>query len=267
MVDTWPAEWAPDLTFAEGRIGLSIHNEIGILAFQIPSKLNALDEAATAGMAEALKAASGHVRALILTGIGGRAFVSGADIAGFDGPKDHGSTFIERQKLLHNFPVPTIAVIRGYCLGGGLMIALNCDFRLAGTDARFGIPAAKLGLAYGVDGLSRLVEAIGPARTRRLLYVGDQIDADTALNWGLIEHLFAPGDLWSEAMAMVDLIVANAPLSIQATKITVAELVANSRERDMLAIEEIQCRCKESADFKEGRAAFREKRLPQFRGE
>ncbi|MEX2520724.1 MAG: enoyl-CoA hydratase-related protein [Paracoccaceae bacterium] len=268
MLDAWPTDWTPDRTFAEARIGLSIRDDIGVLAFQIPDKMNALDEPATAGMAEALEEAAGRVRALIVTGVGGRAFVSGANIAGFDeGPKNHGDTFIERQALLRNFPAPTIAVIRGYCLGGGLMTALNCDFRLAGTDASFGVPAAKLGIAYGIDGLERLVEAIGPARARRLLYVGDRIDAETAFTWGLVEHLYAPDALWSAATAMAGVIAANAPLSIEATKLTVAQITRDPAARDLAAVDEAGRRCKGSADFSEGRAAFYEKRAPRFRGE
>ena len=177
-----------------------------------------------------------------------------------------GSSFLERQKVLADYPLPTIAVIRGYCIGGGLMTALNCDFRLAGTDASFGIPAAKLGISYGFDGLSRLVQVAGPARTRYLLYTGDRVDAQTALAWGLVEHVYDPDALWDQAMTMARRIAANAPLSIRATKQTVAQITRDPDDRDMQAIADLSMLCQQSSDFREGRDAFREKRKPEFTG-
>lgn len=264
---TFPPAWAPAQTFSEGRVGLDITDGVAVLAIQIPQKHNALDEPATAGMVEALKAAEdAGARALIFTGIGGRAFISGADLSGFEGPRPTGSDFVDRQKVLAACPIPTIAAIRGYCLGGGLMTALNCDFRLASTDSSFGVPAAKLGISYGSEGLASLVDAIGPARTRRLLYVGDRIDAETALAWGLVEHLHAPEALWPATMAMARTIADNAPLSVRATKETVADLLKDPAERDAARIAEIGLSCRNSRDFREGRDAFREKRAPQFEG-
>lgn len=264
---SFPPNWAPDRTFADGRIGLRVSDGIAVLAIQIPERHNALDEPATAGMVEALTAAQeAGARVLLLTGVGGRAFISGADLNGFEGPRPTGTDFIDRQRILAACPIPTIAVIRGYCIGGGLMTALNCDFRLAGRDASFGVPAAKLGISYGSDGLQRLVEAVGPARTRRLLYVGDRIDADTALSWGLVEHLHDPDDLWPAAMAMAATIAGNAPLSIRATKDIVADLLSDPAERDPARMAQWGITCKDSRDFREGRDAFREKRAPEFEG-
>ena len=267
MTDTnFPPDWTPDRTFGDGRVGLRIADGIAVLAIQIPDKMNALDAAATGGMVEALEDAKDKARVLIVTGIGGRAFISGADIGGFDGPQPTGLSFLDRQKILNTYPLPTIAAIRGYCLGGGLMTAMNCDIRLAATDASFGVPAAKLGISYGSEGLARLVEAIGPARTRRLLYVGDRVDAETAYAWGLVEHLYAPDALWDAAMTMARTIAANAPLSVHATKATVADLLLPDAERDPDAIMALGLQCRESRDFGEGRAAFREKRKPVFEG-
>ncbi len=265
-IPAFPPDWQADRQFAEGRIGLSISNRIAVLAISIPEKMNALDDAATAGMIEALEVAEKEARALILTGIGGRAFISGADIGGFDSKERSNNSFGERQRRLVASPLPTIAAIRGYCLGGGLMTALNCDFRIAGEDARFGIPAARLGIAYGYEGHARLVEAVGPARARRILYVGDRVDAQTALTWGLVEEVHAPEALWSQTMRLAEQIVANAPLSVRATKLTVAQIMADPEQRDMAAVDRISLQCRESEDFREGRDAFREKRAPEFRG-
>ncbi|WP_158971168.1 enoyl-CoA hydratase-related protein [Chachezhania sediminis] len=267
MTDTaFPPDWTPDRTFGDGRVGLRIADGIAVLAIQIPDKMNALDDAATGGMIEALDAARDKARVLLFTGVGGRAFISGADIGGFDGPQPTGQSFLDRQRALANYPLPTVAVIRGYCLGGGLMTALNCDFRLAATDASFGVPAAKLGISYGSAGLARLVECIGPARTRRLLYVGDRVDAATAHAWGLVEHVYAPDALWDAAMAMARTIAGNAPLSVRATKATVADLLLPESRQDPGAILALSLACRDSRDFEEGRAAFREKRKPAFEG-
>ena len=263
---SFPPDWHPDQTFADGRIGLHIADHIATLAIQIPEKMNALDTAATAGMVSALDAARDHARVLILTGIGGRAFISGADIGGFDGAERHGDSFMDRQRMLRDYPLPTIAAIRGYCIGGGLMTALNCDFRLAASDASFGIPAARLGIAYGMEGVAGLVAAVGPARARRILYVGDRVDAQTALSWGLVEHVFEPDQLWTRTMTLAGQIAQNAPLSISATKATVAAVLADPDQRDMETIAALSEQCRTSADFREGRDAFHEKRQPQFRG-
>ena len=264
---TYPPNWAAEETFSDGRVGLTVQDGIAVLAIQIPHKMNALDVDATQGIIEALNAAKSCGRALVFTGIGGKSFISGADIGGFDGKQQHNSSFMDTQKVLAEFPLPTIAAIRGYCIGGGLMTALNCDFRLASTDASFGIPAAKLGIPYGFEGVSRLTEVVGPAKARRILYVGDRVDAQTALAWGLVEHLYAPEKLWDETMAMAQTIAKNAPLSITATKLTVAQIMKDPEARDLSAVEAISAQCRDSKDFREGRDAFAQKRAPQFTGE
>lgn len=262
----FPPAWSPRHLFGEGRIGLRIEDRIATVAIQTPQKMNALDAEATAALVEALEAARQEARVLVLTGVGGKAFISGADIGGFDDPKRPEDSFTERQRFLRDYPLPTIAAIRGYCIGGGLMTALNCDFRLASVDASFGIPAARLGIAYGYEGVASLVAAVGPARARRLLYVGDRIDAATALSWGLVEHVHSVDALWSETMALARRITENAPLSVQSSKMTVAAALVDPEERDMEAISRLSLRCQESADFREGREAFRQKRPPVFEG-
>jgi len=267
MTDThYPPAWRPTQSFGDGKIGLSVNDGIAVLVIQMPEKMNALDVLATAALVEALEAARNHAKVLILTGQGGKAFISGADIGGFDGVQRPENTFLERQKVLRDYPLPTIAAIRGYCIGGGVMTALNCDIRLAASDARFGIPAARLGISYGYDGVAALVNAVGPARARRLLFVGDRVDAATALSWGLVEHVYPPEDLWAEAMAMAGRIAQNAPLSVASAKQTVAAVLRDPDQRDMDAISAITAQCLQSADFREGRDAFHQKRQPIFRG-
>ncbi|WP_188479138.1 enoyl-CoA hydratase-related protein [Primorskyibacter flagellatus] len=263
----FPPGWTPDRSFGDGRVGYSLADRIAVLAIQIPEKRNALDEKATAGMVAALEAAVAEgARVLLFTGTGGRAFISGADLGGFEGPRPTGTDFVDRQRVLAACPIPTIAVIKGFCIGGGLMTALNCDFRLASEDSTFGVPAAKLGLSYGDQGLRGLVETVGPARTKRILYVGDRVDAQTALVWGLVEHVYAEDALWPAAMEMARVIAGNAPLSVRATKETVADLLRDESARDPERIAAIGLECRNSRDFREGRDAFREKRAPVFEG-
>ncbi|MDF1856620.1 enoyl-CoA hydratase-related protein [Pseudooceanicola sp.] len=268
MTDSnFPPDWTPDQSFGDGRVGLRLVDRVAILAIQIPQKLNALDEPATAGMVKALETAvAAGARALIFTGIGGKSFISGANLSGFEGPRPTGVDFVARQKMLLDCPIPIIAAIKGYCIGGGLMTAMNCDFRLASSDSSFGIPATRLGLSYGSEGLQSLVDAIGPARTRRLLFVGDRVDAETARDWGLVEHVYAPDALWPAALNFANQIAANAPLSVRATKETIADLLKPESARNPARIAEIALECRESHDFREGRDAVREKRPPRFEG-
>lgn len=271
-IPAWPQGWTPQRRFGEGRVAYACDEHgVAVLGIDAPERMNALDALALAGLVAALETAEAEARVVVLTGLGGRAFISGADLSGFEGPAGgeatHGGpTFLEGQQRLAACPLPVVAAIRGYCLGGGLTMAMSCDFRLASADASFGVPAAKLGLAFGAEGLARLVEAIGPGRTRRLLFVGDRVDAPTALAWGLVEEVHAPDALWPAAMALARQIAGNAPLSIRATKATVADLLAAPEARDPEAVAALARACRDSADVAEGRAAFREKRAPRFAG-
>lgn len=140
------------------------------------------------------------------------------------------------------------------------------DIRLASHGSQFGIPAARLGIAYGYDGLNHLVSLVGPSWARLLLYTGMRIDAAEALRIGLVERLFPQGELWGETMTIAETIAQNAPLAIKAAKITIAEVLKDESRRDMEAIKTIGNACMDSEDFREGRQAFMEKRQPQFRG-
>ncbi len=254
---------------AEGRLLVGFDKGIGVIAFNNPSKHNALDRDMTSEMAAAIQSFTSNdaVKVIILTGTGQKAFVSGADIGGFSENTKSGETFLDYQNILAKCPKPTIAVIQGYCLGGGLMTALNCDIRLAAEGARFGIPAAKLGLSYGSEGLRRCSQIIGPARTKLLLFTANQIDCATAFQFGLIEEIIPSQDIWSSAFSTAEAIVKNAPLSVKATKFTVDQLMADPELRDMKAVEARSRECFLSEDFKEGQRAFLEKRPANFKGQ
>jgi enoyl-CoA hydratase/carnithine racemase len=218
-------------------------------------------------------AADDNVRVVVLTGAGTRAFVSGADISQFEQQRSNADaqraydeqTSVGRRKL-SSFPKPTIARVRGYCLGGGLAIAMQTDLRIASSDSQFGIPAAKLGIAYGIEGLRNLVSLVGPANARMIMYTGERFGAEEALRIGLINRVVAAEDLETHVFELAQIIANNAPLSIAASRLTIGQLLLDAEERDQAAIARASVACFDSADYREGRAAFLEKRKPRFTG-
>ncbi|MBR0817380.1 enoyl-CoA hydratase [Bradyrhizobium liaoningense] len=260
---------------ADGKILKQIIDGIGVITFNNPDKRNAMSLEMWAGFGEALTALRDDdtVRVVILRGAGGKAFVSGADISQFEKSRHNAAASEEYAKrsaaqraLFADYPKPTIACIEGFCLGGGMQVAMLADIRLAAHGSQFGIPAARLGIAYGYDGLKHLVSLVGPSWARLLMYTGMRIDSAEALRIGLVERLFPINELWGETMAIAQTISQNAPLAIKAAKITIAEVLKDESARDMDAIKAIGTACMDSADFREGRQAFMEKRKPQFRG-
>ncbi len=248
---------------------------IGLITFNQPEKHNAMSVEMWSGLAEILDdfAADDGVRVVVLTGAGTRAFVSGADISQFDRQRSDADaqrlydeqTSFGRDKLAH-FSKPTIARIRGYCLGGGLAIAMQADLRIASSDSQFGIPAARLGLAYGFEGLRRLVSLVGPAHARMILYTAERIGADEAARIGLVNRVVPAEDLESTVVHIAQTIADNAPLSVAASKIAINQVVLDPADRDMSAVARATATAFDSEDYKEGRRAFLEKRPPVFKG-
>src|SRR4029079_8223875 len=266
---------ATDKSFAEGKILQNVSDGIGIVTFNNPGKRNAMSLDMWEGLGEALVELRDDpdVRVVIMTGAGNKAFVSGADISQFEKTRHNAEASEEYSKrsaaqraLLADYPKPTIACIRGFCLGGGMQVAMLADIRIAAENSQFGIPAAKLGIAYGYDGLKHLVSLVGPSWARLLMYTGMRIDSAEAVRTGLVERLIADADLWNATFEIARTISANAPLAIQAAKITIAEVLKDSDQRDMAAVKAIGTACMDSEDFREGRRAFMEKRKPQFKG-
>jgi enoyl-CoA hydratase/carnithine racemase len=174
-------------------------------------------------------------------------------------------TGVGRQKF-QAFPKPTIARIRGFCLGGGLAIAMQTDLRIASEDSEFGIPAARLSIAYAFDGLRNLVNLVGPAHARMILYTAKRIDAAEAERIGLINKMVTEDDLNDVVLEIARTIADNAPLSVAASKVTISEVLKDPADRDMEAVRAAGKLCFDSADYKEGRRAFMEKRRPVFVG-
>lgn len=260
---------------AGGKILQSVSDGVGIVTFNNPEKRNAMSLEMWEGLGHALIELrdTPEVRAVILVGAGDKAFVSGADISQFEKTRHNAEASEEYSKrseaqraLLANYPKPTIACIRGFCLGGGMQVAMLTDIRLASNTSQFGIPAARLGIAYGYDGLRNLVSLVGPSWARLIMYTGMRIDAAEALRIGLVDRVLPDAELWGATMEIARTISGNAPLAIKAAKITIAEVLKDESRRDMDAIKQIGMACMDSEDFREGRTAFMEKRKPQFKG-
>ena len=260
---------------ADGKILQSVADGVGVITFNNPAKRNAMSLEMWEGLGSALVELRDHpdVRVVILVGAGDKAFVSGADISQFEKTRHNAEASEEYSKrsaaqraLLADYPKPTIACIRGFCLGGGMQVAMLTDIRIAAEDSQFGIPAAKLGIAYGYDGLKHLVSLVGPSWARLIMYTGMRIDSAEALRIGLVDRVLPNDGVWDAAMEIARTISGNAPLAIQAAKITIAQVLKDESKRDMEAIKDIGKACMDSEDFREGRRAFMEKRKPQFRG-
>jgi enoyl-CoA hydratase/carnithine racemase len=266
---------ATDKSHADGKILQSVTDGVGVITFNNPAKRNAMSLDMWHGFGRALTELRDDpgVRVVILVGAGDKAFVSGADISQFEKSRHNAAASEEYSKrsaaeraLLADYPKPTIACIRGFCLGGGMQVAMLADIRIAAEHSQFGIPAARLGIAYGYDGLKNLVSLVGPSWARLLMYTGMRIDSAEAVRIGLVERVVPDAELWSATLDVARTISDNAPLAVQAAKITIAEVLKDPDKRDMDAIKAIGTACMDSEDFREGRQAFMEKRKPQFRG-
>src|SRR5215467_12822597 len=260
---------------ADGKILKSVAEGVGIVTFNNPEKRNAMSLDMWEGLGHALVELrdDADVRVVILVGAGDKAFVSGADISQFEKTRHNAAASEEysrrsaaQRALLADYPKPTISCIRGFCLGGGMQVAMLTDIRLASDNSRFGIPAARLGIAYGYEGLRNLVSLVGPSWARLIMYTGMRIDAAEALRIGLVDRVIPTEELWGETMMIATTISGNAPLAIKAAKITIAQVLKDPADRDMAAIKQIGIDCMDSEDFREGRRAFMEKRKPQFKG-
>jgi enoyl-CoA hydratase len=262
-------------SYADGKILQSVTDGVGVITFNNPAKRNAMSLDMWEGLGSALIELRDNddVRVVIMVGSGDKAFVSGADISQFEKVRHNAAASEEYSKkseaqraLLANYPKPIIACIRGFCLGGGMQVAMAADIRIASDNSQFGIPAAKLGIAYGYDGLRHLVSLVGPSWARLIMYTGMKIDSAEALRIGLVDRVSPDAELWDATMEIARTISGNAPLAIKAAKVTIAQVIKDPDKRDMSAIKQVGTECMDSADFREGRQAFMEKRKPKFTG-
>ncbi len=264
-----------DMVLAEGKILAHVKNGVGTIVFNQPEKRNAMSVIMWDGLAEALDrfAADDAVRCVVLEGAGGKAFVSGADISQFEktrsdaeAQREYGRrTGIGRQKLA-DFQKPVIAKIQGFCMGGGLGIAMTCDIRIAGVGSEFGIPAARLGIAYGYETVKALVALVGPAHAHYILMTGGRISGEEAERMGLINKLHPAEELDAVVEKLTATMARNAPLSLKANKRAVLSVLQDRADRDLAQIDADTAACFDSEDYREGRTAFMAKRQPVFTG-
>jgi enoyl-CoA hydratase len=257
------------------RMIAEVDGQIGWLTFNNPSRRNAVSMDMWQAIPEIMDAfeRDPEVRVIVLTGAGDKAFVSGADISEFEKNRSSAESIARYEEIgaraqarLLNTQKPTIAMIRGFCMGGGVGVALSCDLRIAAESAQFGIPAAKLGIGYRVDGVTRLLALVGPAFAKEIFYTARRFTAAEAHGMGLVNRVLPDGELEGFVRSYCAMIAENAPLSLQASKQIIAELVKLPPQVDRARCEELVRRCFESEDYVEGRRAFMEKRKPQFKG-
>src|SRR3954470_17008889 len=247
---------------------------VGYLIFNNPERHNAVSlemwEAASTILADF--AADKAVRVVVLTGAGGKAFVSGADISKFESERSskeaierYNETVDKANSAVFEFPKPTIAMIRGYCIGGGVGLALCCDLRICSDNSKFGVPAAKLGLGYGFKGIKKLVDVVGPSFAKEIFFTARQFTAAEALTMGLVNRSLPVEELESYVKNYAETISGNAPLTVDSVKFIVGETVKPGAERDLKKCAALVDACFASDDYKEGRKAFMEKRKPAFK--
>lgn len=261
--------------YADGRLKFRYRDGVAAVTFNNPDRLNAMSYTmwqALGNIADRLATDDG-VRVLTLEGAGNRAFVSGADISEFgenrstpENTKRYGEAVARADISIGNLPFPTVALIRGYCIGGGLGIAMRCDLRLARDDAKFAITAVKLGLGYGFHGTRMLQRKLGHSVTADLLFTGRKLGAQEALAKGICDRVFEAETFETETKSVIAEIAANAPLTIRAAKASLLEMLKPEAEQDVAHINTLTANCFLSEDYQEGQKAFAEKRKPVFRG-
>ena len=248
---------------------------IGWITFNNPARHNAVSLPMWQGLFDAVTAFAedAEVRVIVLAGAGGKAFVSGADISEFEEKRSNAENIAAYNAVSHSATAalqevnkPTIAMIRGYCVGGGVSVALSCDMRIAAAGSTFAVPAAKLGLGYEFEGVRKLVDVVGPSFAREIVYTARQFSAEEAVAMGLVNRLVPADGLESFVRDYAATIAANAPLTVASIKTLVAQALKDESQRDTRLCEDVVARCFASADYVEGRQAFMQKRKPKFTG-
>ena len=248
---------------------------IGWMTFNNPARRNAISVAMWEAVPVILDdfEQDDAIKVIVLKGAGDQAFISGADISEFEQQRASTEAVGRYEELaesagkrLKECPKPVVAMIRGYCVGGGVGVALGCDIRIAGEGAKFAIPAARLGLGYRFSGIQTLVNVVGPSYAKEIFFTAKRYGSEEALRMGLVNKVVPDDQLEAAVRDYCDTIAENAPLTIRSVKEIVGELTKTSKDVDREFCERSMRRCFESEDYIEGRRAFMEKRKPVFRG-
>ena len=249
---------------------------IGWITFNNPARRNAV----SLEMWEALGVIltdfqqDDNIRVVVVKGAGDKAFVSGADISEFEKKRNSAASTEEYAKIsakgrgmLYQLDKPLIAMIQGFCIGGGLAVALSADVRFATDDSKFAIPAARLGLGYDFSGMKVLTDLVGPSCAKDIMFTARFLDAEEALRIGLINRVVSKDELESTVRDYTEVISNNAPLTVKTAKAAVREALKDPEDRDLAKIAKMIDECFDSQDYAEGRRAFMEKRKPVFTGQ
>lgn len=248
---------------------------IGWMIFNHPERRNAISLDMWRGIPIVLEAfeADPEIRVVVFKGAGDKAFISGADISQFGEHRDdraanavYSAQSAAATKAMVGLSKPSLAMIQGFCIGGGLAVALTCDLRICSDDSRFGIPAAQLGLGYAFDGIKVLTDLVGPSFAKEILFTARHLDAAEALRMGLVNKVTSREELEPAVWRYAEQIGQNAPLTVRAAKIAVREAMKDPDRRRLDEVAAAVDACFQSADYAEGRKAFMEKRRPAFRG-
>lgn len=263
------------MNLTSGLISAETRGPVGWLIWDNPTKMNALSP----GMYEDAQividsyAADPAIKVVVMRGAGRKAFISGADIKSFDKTRSDPETARKSAeapaRLRHtliNLEKPLIAMIYGYCLGGGLGMALNADMRFASPDSQFSVPAALRGIAYAPSGLKQLVDLVGPSTAKDIMFSARRLKAEEALRVGLINRIVDAEELEAETTQYAETLAANAPLSVRASKFFINQLGLERAQRDEARMDAMQLEAANSEDFKEATRSFLEKRKPVFLG-
>jgi enoyl-CoA hydratase len=252
-----------------------IEDGIGWMIFNQPEKRNAMSLAMRQAVPVILEEfqRNDDVRVVVMTGAGDKAFVSGADISEFDEQRATPEQIAaynrqgeKSQAAYNNLQKPFIAMIRGFCVGGGLATALKADLRYAADNSEFGIPAARLGLGYGYEAVRGIMDFVGPAYAAEILFTARRFKATDALRMGLINGVVPAAELENYVRETAKAIAENAPLTVKLAKAAIKEHRKDPADRDLAMCQKLLDDCMGSADYIEGRHAFMEKRRAQFKG-
>ena len=248
---------------------------IGWITFNNPARHNAVSMAMWEALFDIVSnyEQDDAIRVIVVKGAGEKAFVSGADISEFEEKRSspettrvYNETSQKASRALKQVGKPTIAMIRGYCIGGGVSTAMACDIRIAAEGATFAVPAARLGLGYEYGGVRSLMDVVGPSFAKEIFFTARQFTSQEALSMGLINRLVPAEQLEAYVRNYAATIAANAPLTVSSIKTLVAEALKDESQRDRALCQKVVDRCFDSADYAEGRLAFMEKRKPEFVG-